>query len=264
MKQPTEEIYKAAIARLENGYSLGDVIRYFGQHPLEYDIPKTTLHRRWEKHRNSKTGTPEQQTGTGGTTALQNALQAAETTPQGAVLSVANADSEHSEQAEQRSVRGRTAAFFQRHFSLMHLVFYTTTGTGCFAIWNALPNVLGACLLSVFALFSMDSLLKAQNGENPRIAEYGRNRVIASECVASVFHYLLLNKYLWENTASLPFEIRYLPPVREAVLLDLDGKMTNGYWQNGDVIFYLSIGIAGLLFVAAFAAVDSILQENKK
>lgn len=152
---------------------------------------------------------------------------------------------------------------FVSQFSLMHLVFYVTTATGCYAIFDTLPNIIGAALLTIFGLFSLDSLLKAQGGARPEIAAYGRNRVIFSELIAAVAHYTILNKYLWANATSLPFEVRYLPPVNEPALLDLDGKMTNGFWQNGEVIFTISIIISGLIFAAAFAAVDSVLRENK-
>lgn len=161
----------------------------------------------------------------------------------------------------------RNAVSFWRkivsQFSLMHLVFYVTTATGCYAIYDTLPNIIGAALLTIFGLFSLDSILKAQDSARPEIAAYGRNRVIFSELIAAIAHYTILNKYLWQNLKSLPFEVRYLPPVNEPALLDLDGKMTNGVWQNGEVIFTISITISGLIFAAAFAAVDSVLRENK-
>lgn len=264
--KPTKQTYEAAILHIQNGKGFNETIRYFRDH-FGIEIPPANLSRRWAKVKSEivkhETGAGETAGGTG--TAIADF--AAVENSKNSALNVGNVVSEHSEQAEHRStiretVAG-TVAFFQRHFSLMHLVFYTTTGTACFAIWNALPNIIGAALLTVFALFSLDSILKAQDGENPTLAEYGRNRVIASELVASIAHYLILNKYLWANRAALPFEIRYLPPRNEAVLLDLQGQMTNGVWQNGDVIFYISAGIAALLFVAAFAAVDSVLRSNK-
>ena len=154
-------------------------------------------------------------------------------------------------------------ARFFRHFSLMHLVFYTTTVTACYAVWDALPNVIGAALLTVYGLFSLDSLLKAQDGTRPNLAEYGRNRVIASELIAAVFHAVILNKYLWINRAALPFEIKLLPPKGGNFEIDFRGNVLNGVWQNGEVIFYISAVISALLFVAAFAAVDAVLRENK-
>lgn len=152
---------------------------------------------------------------------------------------------------------------FLRHFSLMHLVFYATTATACYAMWDTLPNVIGASLLTVFALFSLDSVLKAQDGTRPEIAAYGRNRVIASELVAAVFHYSILNKYLWQNLSKLPFEVKLMPPKGGYYQIDFRGQILNGVWQNGEVIFIISIIISGLLFAAAFAAVDSVLRENK-
>lgn len=161
----------------------------------------------------------------------------------------------------------RNAVSFWRkivsQFSLMHLVFYVTTATGCYAIYDTLPNIIGAALLTIFGLFSLDSILKAQDSARPEIAAYGRNRVIFSELIAAVAHYSILNKYLWQNLKSLPFEVKLLPPKGGNFEIDFRGQILNGVWHGGEMIFIISIIISGLIFVAAFAAVDSVLRENK-
>lgn len=176
-----------------------------------------------------------------------------------ALADAENSVSSVSKTAKSVSIWSKTVS----HFSLMHLVFYVTTLTACYAVWDTLPNVIGAALLTVYGLFSLDSLLKAQDGKRPELAEYGRNRVIVSELIAAVFHAVILNKYLWINRASLPFEIKLLPPKNGNFEIDFRGQILNGVWHNGEVIFYISVAISALLFVAAFAAVDAVLRANK-
>ncbi len=144
------------------------------------------------------------------------------------------------------------STFFERHFSLMDFVFYLTTGTACYAIWNTLPNVFGLSFLTVYALFSLDSLLAAKNAALPKAAEYAGNRVIVSELVAAVAHFSICNKLLWQNTAALPFEVKEV--------------FKNGVWQttNSEAIFYISCTIAALMFFAAYGAVDAVLNRAKE
>lgn len=264
--KPTTATYTAAIARLKNGYGLRDTIAYFKKH-FGIEIPVATLHRKWEKARNEtpeqQIGTVEQQTGTAKTSVLPDALPAVTATTQNTVLKVENAVSPRSEHQNSRSIIAETSLFFSRNLSLMHIVFYTTTGTACYAIWDALPNALGGALLTIFCLFSLDSVLKAQNTKDPEIAEYGRNRVLASELVASVFHWLILNKYLWEIKSTLPFEIVFAQKEGEWKVMDGDVCL-NCYWHGGEAIAYTAFAVAVLIFTAAFSAVDSILRVNKK
>ena len=266
MKKPTDATYAAAIARLKNGFGLRETIRYF-EHHFGVNIPPATLHRKWEKAKNEtpeqQAGTMEQQTGTAKAGVLPDVLPTVTATAQNAVLSVENAVSPRSEQDKSRSTMAETMAFFVRNFSLMHVVFYTTTGTACYAIWDTLPNVVGGALLTIFGLFSIDSVLKAQNGEDPIVAEYGRNRVVVSELVASVFHWLILNKYLWEIKNTLPFKIIFTTKAGDWRIMD-GNYCTNCYWEGGEAIAYAAFGVAALVFAAAFAAVDSILRVNKK
>lgn len=256
MNKPTETTYKAAIARLENGNSLGEVIYYF-QRSLGVEIPKTTLHRKWEKYRSaSKNGTAEQQTGTAGTTEKGASIIAESATvehAQNAHSDTENAVPVRSDRSRNSSKTAGILAFLGRNFGLMDWAFYLLNGTACFAVFDTVPGVPGASMATIYALFSLDAILRVKRADMPNAAQVAAMRVVALEIIAALFHFRLINAYLWHNLDKLPFDV-FQTAGKEYRRMDGDICL-NCHYQNGDWVGFIAALCAFLMACAACHAV---------
>ena len=255
MNKPTETTYQAAIARLENGNSLGEVIDYFSRN-LQVEIPKTTLHRKWEKYRSAKNGIAEQKAGTVGTAPGQASTIAENATVENAENAhsdTANAVPRRSEQSKSNSKTAGILAFFSRHFGLMDWAFYALNGTACFAMWDTAPGVPGASMAAIYALFSLDAILRVKRADMPNAAQTAAMRVVVLEIIAALFHFRLINSYLWHNLDKLPFDVFQ---TAGADYRRMDGDIClNCYYQNGDWVGFIAAICAFLMACAACHAV---------
>ena len=87
--------------------------------------------------------------------------------------------------------------------------------------------------------------------------------VYALEVFACVFaHYYTINRALWANLKSLPFEVKYLPTGGTWVFNN--GIAENGYWQNGETVFYLACVLSVILAVLAIVAIALRLELTKE
>lgn len=257
--KPTAATYTAAIARLRNGFKLRDTIRYFKEH-FGVDIPPATLHRKWEKARNEtpeqQSGTMEQPTGTAHQSVIPNVPVGYLNTTENAVLNVENAISPRSEQQNSRSTIAETTVFFTRHFGLMDLAFYVLNGTACFAMWNTAPGVVGASMATIYCLFSLDAILRVKRADMPNTAGAAANRVIFLEVIAAIFHFRLIDAYLWQNLDKLPFSVYQTAGSGVNDYKRIDGDVClNCYWQNGDWVHFIAGLMAFLMAAAACHAV---------
>lgn len=259
MKKPTDATYAAAIARLKNGFGLRETIRYF-EHHFGVNIPPATLHRKWEKAKNEtpeqQAGTMEQQTGTAKAGVLPDVLPTVTATAQNAVLNVENAVSTRSEQQSSRSTIAETTVFFARHFGLMDLAFYVLNGTACFAMWNTAPGVVGASMATIYCLFSLDAILRVKRADMPNTAGAAANRVLFLEVIAAIFHFRLIDAYLWQNLDKLPFSVYQTAGNGVSDYKRMDGDVClNCYWHNGDWVHFIAGLMAFLMAAAACHAV---------
>lgn len=145
----------------------------------------------------------------------------------------------------------------------LEAVFYATTAAACYGFVTALPGVIGWALAAVYALLCFNSLQMAKNEDIPATAEHGKNRIWALELVAVFAHYFTVNRALWSNLDALPFGVKYVPE-GGVWITDFAGNKTNGIWQGGQIIFYLSCTVAVLLSAAAIEAVSTRLKLTKE
>lgn len=144
----------------------------------------------------------------------------------------------------------------------LEAVFYATTAAACYGFVTALPGVIGWALAAVYALLCFNSLQMAKDEAIPETAEHGKNRIWALELVAVFAHYFTVNRALWSNLDALPFDVKYVPKGGTWILNN--GEKTNGIWQGGEIIFYLSCTVAVLLSAAAIEAVSTRLKLTKE
>jgi len=258
MNKPTETTYKAAIARLENGNSLGEVIDYFDRN-LGVALKKTTLHTKWKKYCSEKNRTAEQKTGIPGTTE-QSASTFSESATvehaQNAHIDTENAVPVRSDRSRNSSKTAGILAFLGRHFGLMDWAFYLLNGTACFAVFDTVPGVPGASMATIYALFSLDAILRVKRADMPNAAQVAAMRVVVLEIIAALFHFRLINSYLWHNLDKLPFEVYYGVEHGRAIARQMDGDTCiNCYYHNGSWVGLIAALCAFLMACASCHAV---------
>ncbi len=160
----------------------------------------------------------------------------------------------------------KPAARFKTPFYIAALegAYYVTVGSACYGFSLAMPGVIGYSFAIVYGLLSFAALQMVKDSSIPKTAEYGRNMVYLLEVIACVFaHYYTINRALWANLKSLPFEVSYLPKggVWE---LDYAGNQVNGYWSNAEIVFNLAVVLAVILGGLAVAAISLRLELTKE
>lgn len=265
--KPTAATYEAAIARLQNGFGIRETIRYFDKH-FGIEIPVATLHRKWEKARNEtpeqESGAMEQQAGTANQSVTPNVPVGYLNTTENTVLNVENAVSSSSEHQNSRSTVSETATFFAQHFGLMDLAFYVLNGTACFAMWDTAPGVVGASMATIYCLFSLDAILRVKRADMPNTASAAANRVIFLEVIAAIFHFRLVERYLWANLDKLPF-----PVVRKVdgftTIRNEAGEIAYLWeWHNAGWVTLLAAVCAFMMAAAACHAVFFAKEAAKE
>jgi hypothetical protein len=150
------------------------------------------------------------------------------------------------------------------HIIALEAGYYVTVATACYGFSLAMPGVIGYSFAVVYGLLSFAALQMVKDSSIPKSAEYGRNMVYVLEVVACVFaHYYTINRALWANLKSLPFEVKYLPK-GGTWELDYTGKTINGYWHNGEVVFNLACILSVILAGLAVAAISLRLELTKE
>lgn len=145
----------------------------------------------------------------------------------------------------------------------LEAVYYVTCLTACYGFTAAMPGVIGYAFAGVYGLLSFAAIQMVKDKSIPKTAEYGRNMVYALEVFACVFaHYYTINRALWANLKSLPFEVKYLPTGGTWVFNN--GIAENGYWQNGETVFYLACVLSVILAVLAIVAIALRLELTKE
>jgi len=150
------------------------------------------------------------------------------------------------------------------HIIALEAGYYVTVATACYGFSISMPGVIGYSFAVVYGLLSFAALQMVKDSTIPKTAEYGRNLVYVLEVIACVFaHYYTINRALWANLKALPFEVAYLPKggIWE---VDYAGNRTNGYWQNGEVVFNLACILAVILAGLAVAAISLRLELTKE
>ena len=150
------------------------------------------------------------------------------------------------------------------YIAALEAAYYVTVGSACYGFSLAMPGVIGYSFAIVYGLLSFAALQMVKDSSIPKTAEYGRNMVYVLEVIACVFaHYYTINRALWANLKSLPFEVSYLPKggVWE---LDYAGNQVNGYWKNGEILFNLAVVLAVILGGLAVAAISLRLELTKE
>lgn len=158
---------------------------------------------------------------------------------------------------------------FQRHFGLMDVAFYTLNGTACFAMWNTAPGVVGASMATIYCLFSLDAILRVKRADMPNTAGAAANRVIFLEVIAAIFHFRLIDAYLWHNLDKLPFSVYQTAGNGVNDYRRMDGDVClNCYWHNGDWVHFIAGLMAFLMAAAAchavFFAKQAAIEAAKK
>lgn len=150
------------------------------------------------------------------------------------------------------------------HIIALEAGYYVTVGTACYGFSLAMPGVIGYSFAIVYGLLSFAALQMVKDSSIPKSAEYGRNMVYVLEVVACAFaHYYTINRALWANLKSLPFEVKYLPK-GGTWEMDYTGKTINGYWHNGEVVFNLACILSVILAGLAVAAISLRLELTKE
>jgi len=145
----------------------------------------------------------------------------------------------------------------------LEAVYYVTCLTACYGFTAAMPGVIGYAFAVVYGLLSFAAIQMVKDSSIPKTAEAGRNMVYALEVFACVFaHYYTINRALWANLKSLPFEVKYLPTGGTWVYNN--GIPENGYWQNGETVFYLACVLSVILAVLAIVAIALRLELTKE
>ena len=145
----------------------------------------------------------------------------------------------------------------------LEAVYYVTCLTACYGFTAAMPGVIGYAFAIVYGLLSFAAIQMVKDSSIPKTAEAGRNMVYALEVFACVFaHYYTINRALWANLKALPFEVKYLPTGGTWVFNN--GIPENGYWQNGETVFYLACVLSVILAVLAIVAIALRLELTKE
>lgn len=144
---------------------------------------------------------------------------------------------------------------FAQHFGLMDLAFYVLNGTACFAMWDTAPGVVGASMATIYCLFSLDAILRVKRADMPNTAAAAANRVIFLEVIAAIFHFRLIERYLWDNLDKLPF-----PVVRKVdgftTIRNEAGEIAYLWeWHNAGWVTFLAAVCAFMMSAAACHAV---------
>ena len=146
--------------------------------------------------------------------------------------------------------------FVTVHFDLMSAAFYLLNGTACFAVFDTVPGVPGASMATIYALFSLDAILRVKRADMPNAAQVAAMRVVALEIIAALFHFRLINEYLWHNLDKLPFEVYYGVEHGRAIARQMDGDTCiNCYYHNGNWVGFIAAFCAFLMACAACHAV---------
>ncbi len=145
----------------------------------------------------------------------------------------------------------------------LEAVYYVTCLTACYGFSAAMPGVIGYAFAIVYGLLSFAAIQMVKDSSIPKTAEAGRNMVYALEVFACVFaHYYTINRALWANLKALPFEVKYLPT--GGVWVFNNGIAENGYWQNGETVFYLACVLSVILAVLAIVSIALRLELTKE
>ena len=145
----------------------------------------------------------------------------------------------------------------------LEAVYYVTCLTACYGFTAAMPGVIGYAFAIVYGLLSFAAIQMVKDSSIPKTAEAGRNMVYALEVFACVFaHYYTINRALWANLKALPFEVKYLPT--GGTWIFNNGIPENGYWQNGETVFYLACVLSVILAVLAIVAIALRLELTKE
>ncbi len=145
----------------------------------------------------------------------------------------------------------------------LEAVYYVTCLTACYGFTAAMPGVIGYAFAVVYGLLSFAAIQMVKDSSIPKTAEAGRNMVYALEVLACVFaHYYTINRALWANLKSLPFEVKYLPTGGTWVYNN--GIPENGYWNNGETVFYLACVLSVILAVLAIVSIALRLELTKE
>ena len=145
----------------------------------------------------------------------------------------------------------------------LEAVYYVTCLTACYGFALAMPGVIGYAFAVVYGLLSFAAIQMVKDSSIPKTAEAGRNMVYALEVFACVFaHYYTINRALWANLKALPFEVKYLPVGGTWVFNN--GIAENGYWQNGETVFYLACTLSVTLAVLAIVSIALRLELTKE
>ena len=145
----------------------------------------------------------------------------------------------------------------------LEITYYVTVATACYGFTAAMPGVIGYAFAFVYGLLSFAAIQMVKDASIPKTAEAGRNMVYALEVLACVFaHYYTINRALWANLKALPFEVKYLPT--GGTWIYNNGIQENGYWQNGETVFYLACVLSVILAVLAIVSIALRLELTKE
>lgn len=145
----------------------------------------------------------------------------------------------------------------------LEAVYYVTCLTACYGFSLAMPGVIGYAFAVVYGLLSFAAIQMVKDSSIPKTAEAGRNMVYALEVFACVFaHYYMINRALWANLKALPFEVKYLP--KGGTWVFNNGIPENGYWHNGETVFYLACILSAILAVLAIVSIALRLELTKE
>jgi len=194
---------------------------------------------------------------------MKNRMKAAKTEALQPVTTVTDSITQDVTQAD--SVTTAPEPVTQNRFTGWQLeaVYYVTCLTACYGFTAAMPGVIGYAFAVVYGLLSFAAIQMVKDSSIPKTAEYGRNMVYALEVLACVFaHYYTINRALWANLKALPFEVKYLPTGGTWVFNN--GIAENGYWKNGETVFYLACVLSVILAVLAIVAIALRLELTKE
>lgn len=194
---------------------------------------------------------------------MKNRMKAAKNDSLQAVTPVT--DSVTQDVTQDKSVTTAPEPVTQKRFTGWQLeaVYYVTCLTACYGFTAAMPGVIGYAFAVVYGLLSFAAIQMVKDSSIPKTAEAGRNMVYALEVFACVFaHYYTINRALWANLKALPFEVKYLPTGGTWVYNN--GIPENGYWQNGETVFYLACVLSVILAVLAIVSIALRLELTKE
>lgn len=198
---------------------------------------------------------------------MKNRLKPAKKDTLQSVTESVTSDVTHTENVT--SVTNESASVTVKRYKIpLHVValeagYYVTIVTACYGFTLAMPGFIGKSFSVLYGLLSFSALQMVKDSTIPKTAEYGRNLVYILEVIACVFaHYYTINRALWANLKSLPFEVSYVP--RGGTWVYNNGIPENGYWQNGEVVFNLACILAAVLGGLAVAAISLRLELTKE